>query len=269
MPPIVITAASIPLVPFATVIAGINAGVYRHWYKMDEVSGSLLDAGTGNTTLNLFNGAGALGYEVTGSEAVGTVGKAIAFPGNRSVGATTSAMGGNTGAHSLHIAVKTTNAAAGGGATQFFVSVAPDNNAHHFRLGANRNSDSNGVLQTTMQTSSGNDTHTFLFPGDFPNGGAWDDDEWHYYCIVQRLDGVGMVLYVDGQEAITTNANNGTGTFDDTLDDIGIDNFDNLKIGSEADSAFSNKTEAHIDNMLMWQNYALTSQEVLDLFESI
>jgi len=75
-----------------------------------------------------------------------------------------------------------------------------------------------------------------------------------------------MDIYIDGAEVTTGVSTTGTADNDDTLSDIGIDNFDNFALWSEGDSAFSNKLEGVIDNCVMWKNYALTAQEVADLF---
>ncbi len=249
---------------FDTVMAGINSGQKTHWYKCDEASGNLADAGLGNKPLGAFNGSGSLTYEVTGSEESGTAGKGISFPHDRSVGTTNNNMGGAS-VFSMHIAIKTINAAANmdSVSAKFFGLGDGPTGAPRFEMSANRNADSNGNMRIDCSDGA-NGTDTLLDSADHP--GAWDDDNWHYYVIVQRGDGNGMQFYIDGQLVTQTNRVLGTGSLDDGITDVGIGNTDEIHLGAAADNGHQLKMEAVADNWVLWNEYALTAQEVLDLF---
>jgi hypothetical protein len=94
--------------------------------------------------------------------------------------------------------------------------------------------------------------------------------QWHFICAIQRNNGSGPALYIDGSPVTTSNVTAGTGTVNWWCANIaaqaGATPADaNVRLGGEP--LLTGTTEvAGVGPVAYWSNVALTNQNILDLW---
>ncbi len=247
---------------FDDAVADINGGVFEQWYKLDEASGDLTDEGSSSRDLS-FRGTTGFTYQITGSE-VGVGGsKGISIGGDKTPFQTGNGMGSATD-FSMFIVYKAQNGGAAGDLQQTFMSIVPINvSTRELRFAGNRNSDSNGAIFCGIFSGAApNGTQTVVLKANLP--ADFDDGNYHTLGVVQRNDGNGLIIYMDGTLPTQTPTAFGSGSLDSNFSTLGYANSDDFSIGVLANSAANHRIEGHLDNAIMWR-YALTQAEMFTL----
>lgn len=252
---------------FATAVAALS-NQPNHWWPCDDASGSLTDQGTSGTCdLDNFvvSGGQDVAYEAP-SICVRSTPRRYGFWGNDNMAATAATLSvvGNTwttGGLACWVLPQCVGAS---GQVVFPMSITFNNDINRFALVRIL---ANGAVEYRHSTNPSTNFYSVVTASGVAQGGVPI-----FICVMQRADGNGIRLYINGADVTASSTTTRAGgTVDSWIDQLGQSvggNFCLNGLRSSNATSVSNPEYIVVSEPMWWVNATITDAEITNLYNA-